>query len=123
MLYERQAAVDLNDLLATLTSEQQQTGAAEPPAGEAFLAALVGLTVRGTLAELADHGAVTITSASQPADQLPAPATALEAIGVPCWVLGDTPGITARLTPLGTWAVRRALLSEGADAPATKAHA
>jgi hypothetical protein len=123
MLYERQDAVDLNDLLASLTSEQQQTGAAEPPADEAFLAALVGLTVRGTLAELAAHGAVTITGASLPADQLPAPATALEAIGVPCWALVDTPGITARLTPLGTWAVRRALLSEGAHAPATKAHA
>src|SRR6266542_3626165 len=123
MLYERQDAVDLNDLLASLTSEQQQTGAAQPPTDEAFLAALVGLTVRGTLAELAAHGAVTITGASLPADQLPAPATALEAIGVPCWVLVDTPGITARLTPLGTWAVRRALLSEGAHAPATKAHA
>jgi len=123
MLYERQDAVDLNDLLASLSSEQQQTGAAQPPTDEAFLAALVGLTVRGTLAELAAHGAVTITGASLPADQLPAPATALEAIGVPCWVLVDTPGITARLTPLGTWAVRRALLSEGAHAPATKAHA
>ena len=28
-----------------------------------------------------------------------------------------------RLTPLGTWAVRRALLTEGAQATATKAHA
>jgi hypothetical protein len=104
MLYERQDAVDLNDLLASLLSEQQQTGAAEPPTDEAFLAALVGLTVRGTLAELADHGAVTIAGASLRASQLPAPATALQAIGTPPWVLIDAPGVTARLTPLGTWA-------------------
>jgi hypothetical protein len=76
-------SVDLNDLLASLLSEQQQTGAAEPPTDEAFLAALVGLTVRGTLAELADHGAVTIAGASLRASQLPAPATALQAIGTP----------------------------------------
>jgi hypothetical protein len=123
MLYERQDAVDLNDLLASLTIEQQYIGAAEPPADEAFLAALLGLTVRGTLAELADHGAVTIAGASAPASQLPAPATALESIGIPPWVLIDTPGVTARLTPLGTWAVRRALLTEGAQAPATNDHA
>jgi hypothetical protein len=49
MLYERQDAVDLNDLLASLISEQQQTGAAEPLTDEAFLAALVGLTVRAPL--------------------------------------------------------------------------
>jgi hypothetical protein len=122
MLYERQDAVDLDDLLTSLTSEQQPTGAAEPPTDEAFLAALVGLAVRGTIAELADHGAVTITGASLPASQLPAPASALEAIGVPPWVLVDTSGIAARLTPLGTWAVRRALLTEGAQAPATNAH-
>jgi hypothetical protein len=49
MLYERQDAVDLNDLLASLISEQQQTGAAEPLTDEAFLAALVGVTVRAPL--------------------------------------------------------------------------
>jgi hypothetical protein len=83
----------------------------------------VGLTVRGTLAELAHHGAVTIAGASLPASQLSAPATALEAIGTPPWVLIDAPVVTARLTQLGTWAVRRALLTEGAQAPATKAYA
>jgi hypothetical protein len=123
MLYERQDAVDLNDLLATLASEHHPAGDHEESAEGAFLAVLVGLTVRGALAELADHGAVTVAGAGLPTSQLPAPATALEAIGVPPWVLVGTPGVTARLTPLGTWAVRRALLTEGAHAPATKANA
>jgi hypothetical protein len=59
MLYERQAAIDLADLVANLVSERHAAGDHGEPAEGAFLAALLGLTVRGTLAELADHGAVT----------------------------------------------------------------
>ena len=121
VLYERQAAVDLAELTAGLVSEEHVT-ADEQPAKGVLLAALLGLTVRAALAELADHGAVTITTPI-PHDTQPATpaAPALAAIRLPEWVLDDDAGITVRLTPLGTWAVRRALLAEGAHAPATRA--
>jgi hypothetical protein len=90
--------------------------------GLVVVAALLGLTVRGTLAELADHGAVTIPTTIPPDNQPPTSADPALAIGMPTWALDHAPGTTARLTSLGTWALRRALLTEGAQAPATKAH-
>jgi hypothetical protein len=123
MLYERQAAIEIAELVASLVSEHQATvDHGEFTEGALVLAALLGLTVRATLAELADHGAVTITTPA-PADIQPATpaAPALAAIGLPAWALDDAAGVTARLTPLGTWAVRRALLAEGAQAPVSKA--
>jgi len=125
MLYERQAANDIAELVATLVSEHEATlDHEESTEGAIVLAGLPGLTVRGTLAELADHGAVTITAPVPPDTRAATPARpALAAIGLPAWALDNAPGVTARLTPLGTWAVRRALLAEGAQAPASKAHA
>jgi hypothetical protein len=124
MLYERQAAVDLTELVASLTSEHQATADHGESEEGALLATLLGLTVYRTLAALADHGAVTITTPVPPDTQPPTPASpALAAIGLPTWVLGAPTGTTAQLTPLGTWAVRRALLTEGAHAPSTRAHA
>jgi hypothetical protein len=116
--------------LFDLTARQAATPPADPrprgPRGSAdgaLLAALLGLTVRGTLAELADHGAVAITTTMPPDIQTATPAgPALAAIGLPGWAVDHTSGTTAR-HPLGTWAVRCALLTEGALAPATKAHA
>jgi hypothetical protein len=124
MLYERQDAIDLADLVTSLVSEHRAAGDREESAEAALLAALLGLTVRSTLAELADHGAVTITATVPPDTQPPTPAgPALAAIGMPAWALDHSPGTTAQLTPLGTWAVRRAILTEGAQAPATNARA
>lgn len=123
MLYERQAAIDIAELIASLVSEHQATMHHEESTnGPLVLAALLGLTLRATLAELADHGAVTITTPIPPDTQAATPTgPALAAIGLPAWALDDAPGVTAQLTPLGTWAVRRALLAEGAQAPAAKA--
>jgi hypothetical protein len=123
MLYERQAAIDIAELVASLVSEHQETADHEESSeGALVVAALLGLAVRATLAELADHGAVTITTPIPPDAQAATPAgPALATIGLPAWALDDAGGVTARLTPLGTWAVRRALLAEGAQAPVSKA--
>src|SRR6266536_403181 len=125
VLYERQSAVDLVDLVALLTRESEGPGEPEesgPPSDRAFLALFLGLSVRGKLADLAEHGAVTVVGGDLPARQLGPRADLAEAIGMPPWALAaDAPGTTARLTPLGTWAVRRALLAEGEHAPAVTA--
>jgi hypothetical protein len=125
MLYERQAAVDLAELVASLVSEHRATADHEESTEETLVvAALLGLTVRATLAELADHGAVTVTTRVPPDTHHATPAgPAPAAIGLPAWALDNVAGVTAQLTPLGIWAVRRALLAEGAQVPAITAHA
>jgi hypothetical protein len=111
-LYGKAEATDLDALLSTVTdgiASEAGTRLTD------LLERLAGVHVRGLLAELAEHNAVTVHGARPDPEVLTAEQEAW--LGQPAWVIAPDPGITVRLTGLGTYAVRLRLLAEGCAAP------
>jgi hypothetical protein len=115
-LYGKGGATDLDTLLPALTNgfaSEAETRASD------LLERLAGVHVRGLLAELAEHNAVTVHGAKPDPEVLTAEQEVW--LGQPAWVIAPDPGITVRLTGLGTYAVRLRLLAEGCIAPLLQA--
>jgi hypothetical protein len=89
-----------------------------PPGDPDLFAALAAATIRHTLADLLDHGAVTITGTPDRHD--PRRAATAAALGIPAWAADPQPGLTTGLTDLGRYLVRQRLLTENAHAPLTE---
>jgi hypothetical protein len=117
ILYAATAAGDPADL-GTLTDQLLDEYAHRLPPGDPDLFAnLAATAVRNTLADLASHGAVTVTGANPDVD--PRATAAAAALGTTTWALHPQPGLTATLTDLGRYLVRQRLLTENAHAPLT----
>lgn len=115
MLYETSAAGQAADL-ATLSAQLLGEYAHRLPPGDPDLfAGLAGLAVRSTLADLANHGAVTGASI----DHDPRVSATAAVFGSPTWALTSAPGLTVELTDLGRYLIRQRLLAENAHAPLT----
>jgi hypothetical protein len=102
---------DLDALTDQLLDEYAQR---LPPGDPELFAGLAAITVRQTLADLALHGAVTVTGATEPDPRHVATAAML---GTTVWALHPEPGLTIDLTDLGRHLIRQRLLAENADAP------
>lgn len=115
LLYAASASsgpADLDALTDQLLDEYAQR---LPPDDPGLFAGLAALTVRQTLADLAQHGAVTVTGGTVEADLRQAVTAAV--LGTTVWALHPEPGLTIDLTDLGRHLVRQRMLAENAEAP------
>lgn len=113
MLYAASAAGEPADLEALTERLVDEDDHRLPSDDSVLFAVLAATAVRQTLADLANHGAVTVTGA-QPDPRHAATAAAL---GTTTWALRPESGLTVDLTDLGCYLVRQHLLAENADAP------
>ena len=115
ILYTATATGESADL-DLLTDQLIDENAHRLPPGEPDLfAGLAAAAVRNTLADLAGHGAVTVTGVGDESD--PRQAAAAAALGTTMWALQPEPGLAVGLTDLGRYLVRQRLLAENANAP------
>jgi hypothetical protein len=115
LLYAANASGGPADL-DTLTDQLLYEYAHRLPPGDPELpASLATITVRQTLADLAHHGAVTVTGTAAEPDPRHAATAAM--LGTTVWALYPEPGLTIDLTDLGRHMVRQRLLAENAEAP------
>jgi hypothetical protein len=115
LLYAASASsgpADLDALTDQLLDDYDQR---LPPGYPELFAGLAAITVRQTLADLAHHGAVTVTGGTiGPHPRHEATAAML---GTAIWALHPEPGLRIDLTDLGRHLVRQRLLAENAEAP------
>jgi hypothetical protein len=88
-----------------------------PPSEIDLFAGFATMSVRNTLADLANHGAVTVAGASIGHD--PRYGAIAAVLGTTTRALSPTPGITVDLTDLGRYLIRQRLLAENAYVPLT----
>jgi hypothetical protein len=115
LLYEASATgepADLDALTAQLLKEYVYR---MPPGDPEFFAGLAAISVRQTLADLAQHGAVTIAGTSGEPDHWHAVTAAV--LDTMVWALHPEPGLTVELTDLGRYLARQGLLAENAHVP------
>ncbi|OAA27354.1 hypothetical protein UG55_10085 [Frankia sp. EI5c] len=106
------APADLDDLTDQLLDAHNDR---LPPAQPDLFAGLAAAAVRTALADLASHGAVTVTGVPENID--PRRAAAAAVLGTAPWAVEGPPGLVVDLTDLGRYLVRVRLLEEGAHAP------
>jgi len=115
MLYTARASSGPADLEALTDQLLDEYAQRLPPGDPELFAGLAAITVRQTLADLAHHGAVTVTGATVEPD--PRHAVTAAVLGTAVWALHAEPGLTIDLTDLGRHLVRQRLLAENAEAP------
>jgi hypothetical protein len=114
LLYATSAAgesADLDGLIEQLLAEYDH----RLPRGDPGLFAGLATAVRQIVADLAYHGAVTVTGADGEHDSRHAVTAAV--LGTAVWTLDPQPGLTIELTDLGRHLVRQRLLEENAHVP------
>jgi hypothetical protein len=89
-----------------------------PPDDQGLFAGMAAVSIRQVLADLAHHGAVTVTGTGGEPDARHAATAAL--LGVATWAVHPEPGRAVGLTDLGRYLVRQRLLAENADAPLSR---
>jgi hypothetical protein len=117
LLYAASASSGPADLEALTDQLLDEYAQRLPPGDPELFAGLAAITVRQTLADLAHHGAVTVTGGTVEPD--PRHAVTAAMLGTTTWALHPEPGLTIDLTDLGRHLVRQRLLAENAEAPLT----
>jgi hypothetical protein len=115
LLYVASASSGPADLDALTDQLLDEYAGRLPPGDPELFAGLAAITVRQTLADLAQHGAITVTRATDDPD--PRRAVTAAVLGTTVWALHPEPGLTIDLTDLGRHLVRQRLLAENAEAP------